>query len=303
MANLPISDGALMQLENIWANLFQQPVDESQYSSSVHDTGEAIYGWSVPDPPWQFCQKTPERDDRSYRDMMYMPHTGEACASPKNLWDLKIFLTRPMQYNELHRGHSTKETKRKDRYHMIRMYEREFEMQPLDENPSPQSDRLHEFGVLCPEILKMTFPPGPDVRNHFRSTNRLSMVVHIPELFLIVMGSPTGRVILVTPTRLKQPIRKPDGILHYGLRVDGVLPHGSENAVFRNDSRPLYGMAVGPVQEHGLMGNDGVAKQRGIAAAASANPRRYRLMMHYRNHDILTYELSREEETGKVCIF
>ncbi|KAG6122764.1 hypothetical protein E4U13_001300 [Claviceps humidiphila] len=303
MANLPISDGALMQLEDIWANLFQQPVAESHYSSSIDNTGETIYGWSAPDPPWQFCQKTPERDDRAYQDMMYMPHTGEACASPKNLWDLRSFLKRPIQYNELHRGPCPKETKLSNRYHMIRTYEREFEMQPLDENPSPESGSLHEFGVLCPKILTMAFPPGSDVRHHFRSTNRLSMVVHIPELFLIVMGSPTGRVILVTPTRLRQPIRKPDGILHYGLRVDWVLPHGSEDAVIRNDSRPLHGMAVGPVQEYGLMGDDGVAKQRGIAAAAAAKPRRYRLMMHYRNHDILTYELSREEETGKVCIF
>ncbi|KAG5924346.1 hypothetical protein E4U61_000902 [Claviceps capensis] len=139
-------------------------------------------------------------------------------------------------------------------------------------------------------------------RRLVKLTNRYHIIrMYEQELYLIVIGSAIGRVMLVTPTRLAHPIEKADGVFHHGLRLEWVLPRKSDEAVFRINMRPLHGMAVGSVQTDGAM-DHGLGKQRGWAEAA-AMPKRYRLMLHYRNHDILTYELSREEQTGKLCIF
>jgi len=35
---------------------------------------------------------------------------------------------------------------------------------------------------------------------------------------------------------------------------------------------------------------------------AGEGPRRWRLMLHYYNHTILSYEISREEETGELLV-
>jgi hypothetical protein len=122
------------------------------------------------------------------------------------------------------------------------------------------------------------------------------MVVHVPELSLVIIGSPIGRVLLVTPTSLVKPIEKLAGVLHHGLRIEWVLPRQSDEQVFRVSNRPLHGMAVGPVQDAGVLGGRDEIQRVAV-------PRRFRLMLHYRNHDILTYEISREEQTGKLCIF
>ncbi|KAG6109165.1 hypothetical protein E4U14_003318 [Claviceps sp. LM454 group G7] len=136
-----------------------------------------------------------------------------------------------------------------------------------------------------------------DLKSHFVISDKMDKVVHIPELFLLVIRSGLGRVMLVTPTRLARPIKKPTGVLRYGLRLEWVLPRRSDEAVYRANMRPLHGMAVGPVQEAGVAGRREGGRQ------AAMTPKRYRLMLHYRNHDILTYEISREEETGKICLF
>ncbi|KAG5982132.1 hypothetical protein E4U55_002259 [Claviceps digitariae] len=299
-ADLPVSSETALILQDLFTDLFT-PAEDSQSPCMSADKADNVSD-SVASFSHCLKKKTGTPHTRSDPNMAYMPHSGEVCVIPRPTSELMEFLQRPIVYNENSQGYGSGLAKFAERYHMLRMYEKDFEMRRLDQ---PDQKRLPEYGILCPYALTMGLPPGRASRFYFRGTSRLSMVIHIPELFLIVVGSPIGRVILVTPTRLAQPIEKQSGVLHHGLRLEWVLPRQSDEAVFRTNKRPMHGMAVGPVQEGGVMGHHGqdaggaeLGKQR-----RTMMPRRYRLMLHYRNHDVLTYELSREEETGKVCIF
>ncbi|KAG6030335.1 hypothetical protein E4U41_000125 [Claviceps citrina] len=261
--------------------------------------------------------KTLSQDDSPHLDMTFIPHIGQVCLTPAEPLGMLGFFRRQLAYNPNGPGYASGLGKAAERYHMLRTYKKGFELRPLNK-PDQRKGRLlpPEYGVLCLRALTIGRPLAGVPRGHFRATARLSMVMHIPELHLIVIGSPIGRVMLVTPTRLARPVEKGPAVLHHGLRLEWVLPRRSDEAVFRTDMRPLHGMAVGPVLEDGVMGRSRLAgteeeeeeeeEARGKEAKrrwGAMMPRRYRLMLHYRNHDIATYELSREEETGKVCIF
>ncbi|KAG6251206.1 hypothetical protein E4U23_000843 [Claviceps purpurea] len=283
-----MSNEAMMGFQNSWANL--PSVERSETDSESSETSDDQQG------SFSTCLKTtPTHDPSARQNMTYMPHSGVTCITPTHTWSLIAFLRRPVEHNENQRGSDSELAKIAHCYQILRMYEKDFEMLPLDR--TGDSTRLSEYSVICPRAIRMGPWSGGDIRTNFSDTARLSMVSHIPELFLIIIGSPIGRVMLVTPTRLAHPIEKAGGLLHYGLRLEWVLPRRSDEAAFRTWKRPLHGMAVGPVQEAGIMGTT-EGKRR-----AAMTPKRYRLMLHYRNHDIFTYELSREEETGKVCIF
>ncbi|KAG6051301.1 hypothetical protein E4U39_001543 [Claviceps sp. Clav50 group G5] len=276
------------EFQNPWVNL--PSIEGSETHSESSETSDDQQG------SFSTCwKKTPTHDPSTHQNMTYMPHNGVTCITPTHIWSLIAFLQRPVEHNENQRGRDSELAKTAHRYHMLRLYEKDFEMQPLDRTGDPT--RPPEYSVICPRAIRMGRWSGGDLRLNFLDTARLSMVSHIPELFLIVIGSPIGRVMLATPTRLARPIETAGGLFHYGLRLEWVLPRKSDEAVFRTWKRPLHGMAVGPVQGTGVMSRR-EGKQR-----AAMTPKRYRLMLHYRNHDIFTYELSREEETGKVCIF
>jgi hypothetical protein len=227
-------------------------------------------------------------------DMAFFPHSGKIQAIPRSTTQLLAFLKRPIEFND-NIGPEV-EDRTKDvtkRYHFIRTYEKDLELRSLrGENKMG----LQEIGVLCPNAVKLGCFQERTIRPYFRATSRLSMVIHVPELSLVVVGSPIGRVLLITPTKLRLPIAsKIAGMWHHGLRVECVLPRLSDEEKFRPVLRPLHGLAVGPVQDNDHINGD-------MTSRATA-PKRFRLMLHYRNHDILTYEITREEQTGRICIF
>ncbi|KAG6065528.1 hypothetical protein E4U32_007286 [Claviceps aff. humidiphila group G2b] len=210
------------------------------------------------------------------------------------------FLTGPNHFNmnPQREEHVSELAKLAKRHHLIRMYQKDCAMHALYRNQDPK--RVPEHGVVLPEVLAMHYTHDQrldDLKSHFVISDKMDKVMHIPGLFLLVIRSGLGRVMLVTPTRLARPIKKPTGVLRYGLRLEWVLPRRSDEAVYRTNMRPLHDMAVGPVQGAGVTGRREGRQQ------AAMTPKRYRLMLHYRNHDILTYEISREEETGKICLF
>lgn len=278
---------ASVALQELFTDLFTSPFQsESESQDLINDYTAS------PTSPTR-CLKLQPDSPPTLLDMVYMPHSGQVLEAPRHTLHLARFLKRATEYNENTAGYVAGLGRFAERYHMLRMYEKDIEMRTLDK---PRQRGLPELGILCPYALTMGLTPGRAMRPHFRATSRLNMVVHIPELFLVIVGSPIGRVLLLTPTRLASPIEKLPGVLHHGLRIEWVLPRQSDEDVFRLIKRPLHGMAVGPVQAAGVLGG-------GDEARRAAVPRRYRLMLHYRNHDILTYEISREEQTGKLCIF
>ncbi|CAL3962288.1 unnamed protein product [Diplocarpon coronariae] len=114
--------------------------------------------------------------------------------------------------------------------------------------------------------------------------DRLNMYHVIAELSLLVVASQKGRVGLFTLTRLEDCFSKKTApILMF--RLDLILPLCSHEGDYR-PMRPLLGMAVAPLQGRGPCG----AVQRKI----------WRLVLHYTDHSVLSYELKRDEGDGLV---
>ncbi|KAM5355862.1 hypothetical protein ACJ41O_002508 [Fusarium nematophilum] len=225
-------------------------------------------------------------------DMTYLPHCGEAHETPRDHAGMLKFLRRPMAYNLNPREPESRLQGFGQKFFLLRTYETDIELRPFSQTSS--WDPL-EVGVVCPNAVNFGFFREPGLRHHFHATSRLNMIALAPELSLLAVGSPTGRVALLTLTRKAVPLEREEGIWEHGFRVEWILPTRSDEEDHRKVLRPLHGMAMGPVQVSDRFGE--------VEGRATAVPRRYRLMLHYRNHDILSYELTREEQTGKLCIF
>lgn len=243
-------------------------------------------------------------------NMMYRPHNGTTEQSPMDdksrrefadPYRLRVNTEKPKQ--------KIWGTSRKlaPRYRLLRTYEKDFEMVRLPDEREKKTSR--EISVVCRNATccGSVVDPHPQ-REFFKAASRLSMLAHIPELSVIILGSPTGRIILVTPTRLRKPEPHVVQDSHLGrewkwewdrgMRIEHILPTGDDENRHRSGSeaRPLYGLAVGRLPQVGNgFGEDG----RGPVTL----PGRYRIMLHYRNHLILSYEMTRSEETQKLCIF
>lgn len=136
------------------------------------------------------------------------------------------------------------------------------------------------------------------------SSRRLAILLHVPELSLVVIGAGIGRVLLMTPTRVRgAPLKvgresSPQN-LKYGYRIDHVLPRAREEAR-REYKTALYGVAIGPVQEgSGATGQGSLLlRPSGPTGKVASGPgrRRFRLMLHFRDHSIMSYEVGRDEE-------
>lgn len=234
-------------------------------------------------------------------DMAFFPHSGKIQAIPRPTKQHLAFLRRPIEFNENKESASEDAATKSvmERYRFIRTYEKDLELRSFMGDNQETRDKqggLKEIGVICPNAVTLGCFHERTIRPYFRATSRLSLVLHVPELSLVVFGSPIGRVLLVTPTKLRAPIvSHTKGIWHHGLRVECVLPRQSDEQTLRPVLRPLHGLAIGPVQDDDHANGDMIGQ--------AIVPKRFRLMLHYRNHDILTYEVTREEQTGRLCIF
>lgn len=85
------------------------------------------------------------------------------------------------------------------------------------------------------------------------------------------------------------------------FRVDQLLPRENEDDMVKHKKVPLFGMAVAPLQgaKPMLAGEDG--EERG--GAESLGVRRWRLILHNYDHTVLSYELSRDDETNDLWVF
>ncbi|KAJ6446013.1 pyridine nucleotide-disulfide oxidoreductase family protein [Purpureocillium lavendulum] len=231
-------------------------------------------------------------------DMIYFPHAGSAFRAPQDKRSELQLMARVTSRNDNRAGGDMLRRFFGKRHRLLRLHEKELELRNIAPWATEKQEQ-NELGVFCPEALSAG--PGLNLvtQSLFHATSRLSMVAHVRDLSLVVVGSPTGRVLLLTPTRLEKAMQFRLGELRYGFRVDWVLPRKSDEKVCRKTMRPLHGMAVGPMP--GTGSEAGPDDSHG--SGACGGPRRYRLMLHYRNHDILTYEIGRDEHTGRVCIF
>lgn len=228
------------------------------------------------------------------QDMAYFPHSGQIREVSRKVSELASFLLRRREHNDLHARDERNYSRVTKKYHLLRTLEKDMELRDLRPR---QHQGKSEIGILCPDVLTFGDFGDRTLRPFFRAASRLNMVVHVPELSMVVVGSPVGRVLLLTPTRLASRQAHEVGFWHYGFRVDWILPRKSEEIQPKEARRPLHGLAVGPVQED-------IKFQHGQGKVdKTMMPLRYRLMLHYRNHDVLTYEITRDEQSDKLCIF
>jgi hypothetical protein len=143
----------------------------------------------------------------------------------------------------------------------------------------------------CDNLLRQEFTHDVGFPRPLTDYDRLNMLATIPELSLILVASQIGRVALITITR---PVQRDTRLGHIvSMRVDLILPFKNEETEKIRPSHGLLGMAVGPMQNE---------RAKMMARGAGEGPRRWRLMLHYFNHTILSYEISREEETGELLV-
>ena len=155
----------------------------------------------------------------------------------------------------------------------------------------PPGDSMPVNAVRCSNAVHQKLPPSI---HHLRKFERLNMVHQIPDLGVIVVGNQIGRVALLTLTRWrpsendqrKHPAFH-NGTNHFGFRVSNVLPLQSQESRSLRPMTPLLGVAVGPVQGQ---------------STTNLGPRRYRLLMTYYDHTILSYEILREPPDGQLLI-
>lgn len=131
--------------------------------------------------------------------------------------------------------------------------------------------------VLCQQALNQRMPPG---FNYLTQMERLNMVAQIPELGVVVIGNQVGRVGILTMTRWEA--RKQSG-----YKIECILPFDSEESKGLRPRKPLMGMAVGPIQ-----GQETALPQESPSRGPQY-PRRFRLLMTYYDHTILSYEIFR----------
>lgn len=228
--------------------------------------------------------------------MIYYPHTAEVTPAPMDRSSRIMFAkSSSMDYN-MNRSRLYGAFERlAPGYRILRAYEKDFE---LFELPRPGAELRRDIGMFCGNALEFERFRDPLTSWSFRATSRLSLLAHVPEMCIVVLGSPTGRVLVASLTRLssKENDFKGRGMWRRGIRVEWVLPNKIEERNHRTTRRALHGMAIGRIPDDG----DQNGEQAGRGASL---PRRYRLMLHYQNHDIFSYEVTRNEQTGKICLF
>ncbi|KAI8961855.1 hypothetical protein F5Y11DRAFT_348066 [Daldinia sp. FL1419] len=166
----------------------------------------------------------------------------------------------------------------KDGSSILRTYELDIQLRSFEEDG---------ISVMFEKVIDQSRPPHAVLPLMRMSHERLANLIHIPELSLVVAGSLCGRVALVTLTR---PPRR--FLFKRGFKVEAILPLKRDED---NDMRPicpLLGVAVGPVPFSGNVER----------ASGPVGRRRYRIMLHYYDLRILSYEISRDSSTDVLSI-
>lgn len=140
----------------------------------------------------------------------------------------------------------------------------------------------------------------PESMDHLNWLERLDMIHQIPELGVVVVGNHVGRVGIFTITYWK--LQKQSG-----FRLEVILPYKSQE---RDGERPrvaLLGTAVAPVQGYQLPNPNGKDDdETGDGVNAQPVPkvlkRRFRLLMVYVDHTVLSFEIYRRGEHEEIAV-
>lgn len=126
------------------------------------------------------------------------------------------------------------------------------------------------------------------------------MLLTIPELHLVIMGSMCGRVALLTLTKPPHEENAP----RRAFRVDAVLPFQYEEETSERPYVCLLGIAVSPMPESRSRGLE-LRRHRRLGKGGTRSidpepPSRWRLILNYQDHTIMQYDIVKRDqgETG-----
>ena len=169
--------------------------------------------------------------------------------------------------------------------------------------------------ILLRRGLQQQFPPN--FNQQLRHFDRLNMTHQIPELGVIAIASQIGRVALLTSATIQYsekyvPCRQlrsrsaaPSPLRTCpGFQIAAILPFKSQEHQARGRAgvrpeTPLLGFAISPI-----LGSDTSTIRSSSSSMAGETGRtgRYRLLMTYYDHTILSYEISRGESGGELLV-
>ncbi len=170
-------------------------------------------------------------------------------------------------------------------------------------NIAPWSDRRINVSnglqsrVICRKAIQQAIPTNLRL---LQQIERLNMVLQIPELGIVAVGNQAGRVGILTMTRWQSYIES-------GFKIEFILPfHSQEKQGCRPDTA-LMGVAIGPIQGHETKPDNGSALETPEATVtgpkiSTRSSRRFRLMMVYYDHTLLSYEISRTPEGDEILV-
>lgn len=152
----------------------------------------------------------------------------------------------------------------------------------------PSMQRLRQNDPFMPPLFGMAAPLKQSIQAEYSALNsfdRLNMHAHIPTLGVVVLASQKGRAVIMSLARISQNIELPADIdpqlglkTNFTLRAECVLPFESQERAGQRPFTPLHGIAVGPIQG---------------TESSSDHLKRWKLMMMFQDHSILSYEIRR----------
>jgi hypothetical protein len=147
-------------------------------------------------------------------------------------------------------------------------------------------------------VQTMRHPLHPqDPNDYIGHYDRQCFHTQIPELGVFIIGSPVGRAAIFSLTKLRKPRPADHGksVYGYGFHLEYILPFSAhdETNIWSSTTHPqcpramLMGVAVGPVQ-----GMFDEVRENG--EVGPRRDRRWRLLMYYTDHSVLSFEIARK---------
>lgn len=157
----------------------------------------------------------------------------------------------------------------------------------------PSQDSVCESEPFLPPMVGLATPLKQSIQFDYRQLNmfdRLNMHAYIPSLGVVVLGSQKGRVLVLSLAKVPRSMTYPDNIdptlglkTNYTFRTECVLPYESQEKTGQRPFSALHGIAVGPIQ--------------GTEQSSNEGGKRWRLMMMFQDHSILSYEIRRTKDS------
>ncbi|KAI7136658.1 hypothetical protein KC324_g16640, partial [Hortaea werneckii] len=179
-------------------------------------------------------------------------------------------------------------------------------LQPSPPTPSSSNRRTsgqdEAANPFTPPMVGLANPLRQSIQHQFGYLNmydRLNMHAYIPTLGVIILASQKGRALVLSLTKLPKgtttsypsEMRDHRRRTVYAMRVECILPFERQERDGARPFAPLHGIAAAPVQGDG----GGPAEALGVGGQGG---RRWRVMLMFQDHSVLSYELRRQGGAG-----